>query len=84
MKFFNFFVIPYFFAGLSLNYVQIKDDNNNSLLTEGLQKTYGINLLYGAGIEIEVFKGIYLKSEYRDEGYSHPIVFGIGYIFKNN
>jgi hypothetical protein len=75
---------PYFFTGISLNYLQIKDENNNSILSEGLQKTYGINFLYGAGIEIDIFKGIYLKSEYRNEGYSHPIVFGIGYIFKNN
>jgi hypothetical protein len=72
---------PYFFVGLSFNYLQIKDENNNSLLNEGFQKTYGINPLYGAGIEKDIFKGIYLKSEYRKEGYSHPIVFGIGYIF---
>jgi hypothetical protein len=74
---------PYFFAGLSLNYLQIKDKNNNSILSEGLLKTYRINLLYGAGIEIDIYKGIYLKSEYRNESYSHPIVFGIGYIFEN-
>jgi len=72
---------PYIFAGLSFNYLRINDNENNSLLEEGLQKTYGLNFLYGAGIEIDVFKGIYLKSEYRQEAYSHPILFGIGYIF---
>ena len=80
---FNKNIRPYIFAGLSLNYLQIKHDDN-SILSEGFQKTYGINLLYGAGIEIDIFKGIYLKSEYRNEAYSHPILFGIGYIFKNN
>lgn len=81
---FNKNIRPYLFAGLSLNYLQIKDENNNLLLSEGFQKTYGINLLFGAGIEIDISKGIYLKSEYRREAYSHPIVFGIGYIFKSN
>lgn len=38
-----------------------------------------MNLLYGAGIEIDISAGVYLKSEYRYEAYSHPIVFEIGY-----
>lgn len=81
---FNKNIRPYFFAGLSLNYLKLKDENNNSILNEGLKKTYGINFLYGAGVEIDIYKGIYLKSEYRIGPYTHPIVFGIGYIFKNN
>lgn len=81
---FNKKIRPYLFAGISLNYLQLEDKNNNSVLSNGLQTTYGINLLYGVGIEIDIFKGIYLKSEYREEAYTHPIVFGIGYIFKNN
>ena len=76
---------PYIFAGLSFNYLRISDENNNSILSGGFQKSYGINLLYGAGIEIDILKNIYLKGEYRIEAYSHPIMFGIGYVynFKN-
>ncbi|PQJ78288.1 hypothetical protein [Polaribacter porphyrae] len=73
---------PYFFVGFSINYLQLKDKNANSLLEQGFQKTYGFNLLYGAGIEIDIFNNIYLKSEYRNEAYSHPISIGIGYILK--
>jgi len=72
---------PYFFAGLSLTYLKLTDRNDNSLINQGFQESYGMNLLYGAGIEIDVSAGVYLKSEYRNEAYSHPIVFGIGYIF---
>ena len=81
---FNKNIRPYIFAGLSLNYLIANDNNGNSILEKGFQKTYGINLLYGVGIEIDIFKGFYLKSEYRNEAYSHPILFGIGYVFQNN
>lgn len=72
---------PNIFAGFSLNYLRITDNENNSLAEEGFQKTYGLNFLFGVGIEIDLLKGIYLKGEYRNEAYSHPILFGIGYIF---
>jgi len=33
---------------------------------------------------MDVFdEGIYIKIEYRKQGYTHPIIFGIGYVFKN-
>ncbi len=72
---------PYFFAGLSFNYLRTKDEDF-SILSEGLQRNYGINLLYGAGIEIDISKGVCLKSEYRREAYLHPITFGLGFISK--
>lgn len=77
-------VRPYIFAGISFNYLKISDENNNSIIDEGFQKSYRINLLYGAGIEIDILKNIYLKGEYRREAYSHPIMFGIGYTYKIN
>ena len=83
-NFLNKNIRPYIFAGISLDYVQIKDDANVSVLTKGFQKNYGLNMLYGAGIEMDVFdEGIYIKIEYRKQGYTHPILFGIGYVFKN-
>ena len=80
-NFFNKNIRPYIFAGISLNYIQIKNSSENSLLEKRFQKTYGINFPYGAGFEIDIYEGIYLKSEYRDEAYSHPILFRIGYFF---
>jgi len=49
------------------------------------QKTYSLYFLYGTGIEIDILKNIYFKIEYRNEVFSHPIMFGLGYIydFKN-
>ena len=75
-------VRPYIFAGFSFNYLKISDENNNSILDQGPQKSYGVNSLYGAGIEVNILKNIYLKGEYRKEAYSHPIMFGIGYIYE--
>jgi hypothetical protein len=72
---------PYLFVGFDLNYLKIVDDSNNSLLVDGLQNNFGVGILYGAGIEIDVYKGIMLKSEYRKGVFSHLIQFGIGYNF---
>lgn len=77
-------VRPYIFAGFSFFYSISPDKNNNSIINEGFQKPYGLNPLYGAGIEIDILKGIYLKSEYRVEPYAYPLMFGIGYIYKIN
>lgn len=72
---------PYVFMGLNFSYLKIVDDKNNSLLKNGLQSNYGIGILYGAGIEIDLYKGIMLKSEFRQEVFTHLTLFGIGYNF---
>jgi len=72
---------PYVFGGISLSYFKVVDDKNNPLLEDGLQKSFGIGALYGAGIEIDLFKGIMLKSEFRSEIFTHLILFGIAYNF---
>lgn len=74
-------VRPYLFAGLSLCYLDVKDDNNNSLIDSGLQNKFGIGLLYGTGIEIDLTSNIILKSELRNELFDHLLLFGIGYNF---
>ena len=75
---------PYAFAGLSVNYSKVTDDKNNAQIQSGFQKNFGIGLLYGAGIEVDIYKGLMLKSEYRYEIFSHLILFGIGYHFSKH
>jgi len=72
---------PYIFAGFSLSYLKSIDDKNNSLIEDGFQKNFGIGFLYGAGLEIDIYKRFMLKSEIRNEIYNHLILFGIGYNF---
>lgn len=70
---------PYLFAGVALNYSQTTNENGDSLKYQGFQKTNGVNFPYGIGIEIDIYKAFYFKSEYRDELFTHPLLFGIGY-----
>lgn len=76
-------VRPYIFTGASFNFVKI-DHNNNPIAEIFLNRPNRMSFLYGAGLEIDIYKGIYLKSEYRVDLYNHPVTFGIGYIFNNN
>lgn len=72
---------PYIFTGFNLSYLKVTDEENNSLLTEGFQRNYGISFLFGAGIEFDIYKGLMLKSEFRHETFKHLILVGIGYNF---
>jgi hypothetical protein len=72
---------PYVFGGLNLSYLKVVDDINNTTLKSGLQSNFGVGLLYGAGIEVDVYKGLMLKSELRNEIFFHLVLFGIGYNF---
>ncbi len=78
---FNKRIRPYVFGGLNLSYLKIVDSERNSLLKDRLQNNFGIGLLYGAGIEMDIYKGLMLKSEYRNEIFQHLFLFGIGYNF---
>ena len=66
---------PYLFAGVALNYSQTTDQDGDTVNYVGFQKTNGITSPYGIGIEIDIYKGFYFKSEYRDELFVHPILF---------
>jgi len=57
------------------------DDKKNSLIEDGLQMNYGLGILYGTGIELDINKRIMLKSEFRYQLFNHLILFGIGYKF---
>ncbi len=72
---------PYIFAGLNLSYLKVVDNNNNSLIQNGIQSNFGIGSLFGLGIEIDIYKGIMLKSESRYEVFSHLTLFGVSYNF---
>lgn len=82
----NFFdknIRPYIISGLSFTYLDTSERNNRSVLQERFEQDYALNLLYGAGIEIEIFKKMYVKAEYRREAYSHPVLFGIGCVLES-
>jgi hypothetical protein len=82
----NFFdknIRPYIFSGLSLTYLDTSERDKRSALQERFEQNYALNLLYGAGIEIEMFKKMYVKVEYRREAYSHPVLFGIGCVLES-
>lgn len=82
----NFFdknIRPYVFSGLSFTYLDTSERYNRSVLQERFEQNYALNLLYGAGIEIEIFKKMYVKAEYRREAYSHPVLFGIGCVLES-
>lgn len=72
---------PYIFMGMDVSYLKIVDQNNNSQIENGLQSNFGVGILYGAGIEYDIYKGLMVKCEYRKEVFTHLILFGIGYNF---
>lgn len=71
---------PYLFGGFNLGFQKVVE-SGVSILPNGFQKNFGIGLLYGAGVEVDVYKGFMMKCEYRNEIYPHLILFGIGYNF---
>ena len=71
---------PYLFGGFNVGYLKVVEDGV-PVLPNGLQNNFGIGLLYGAGIEVDIYKRFMLKCEYRNELYPHLILFGIGYNF---
>ena len=40
-----------------------------------------IPVIAALGIEANVYKGLFIKGEYRQENYEHRVLAGIGYIF---
>jgi hypothetical protein len=80
----NKMVRPYIFGGFNLSYVQEKTNSGIIVLERGFQRNFGINLLWGGGIEADVYRGFRLKTEYRYENYGHLIAAGIGFCFSKN
>jgi len=72
---------PYVFAGLNLSYLSEMDADGNELIKKGFQNNYGIGYGLGFGLEVDIYEGFFMKGEYRDETYQHPILLGIGYLF---
>jgi len=64
---------PYLFAGLNLCYLKDASAPNFYI--------YGIGLIYAAGIEADIYKGVMAKIEARYELYRHPLSIAIGYNF---
>ncbi len=83
-NFANKFIRPYAYLGFNLSYLKTTNQlyveaNNN----EGLQQSYGIGVIYGAGLEVSITDRILVKCEYRNEVINHPILFSLGYVLLN-
>jgi hypothetical protein len=72
---------PYIFTGFNFSYLTRVDNQGNSQIESGLQNDFGFSFLLGGGLEVDIYKGLMLKSEYRHETFTHLILFGIGYNF---
>lgn len=72
---------PFFYLGINLSYVKSEDQFGNSQVSNGLQNNFGIGLLYGAGLEFDVYRRLIVKSELRNEIFGHLLLVGIGYNF---
>lgn len=81
-NFLNKNIRPYAFTGASLSFLSINDEDGNSIIEDtGFQSDFGLGFMLGAGIEVDLYKGLMLKSEFRHETFTHLILFGIGYYF---
>lgn len=72
---------PYLFAGFDLSYLKVVENENNPLIDKDFIKKIGVGLLYGGGLELDIYKNLMLKCEYRNEIFRHLLLFGIGYNF---
>jgi hypothetical protein len=72
---------PFFYLGINLSYIKSEDQYGNSQVGNGLQNNFGVGLLYGAGLEFDVYKKLLIKSELRSEIFGHLLLVGIGYNF---
>ncbi|MGZ8516560.1 MAG: outer membrane protein [Chitinophagaceae bacterium] len=83
-NFLNKKIRPYVFVGTNISHLKVTDQSGSSQIDKGLQNSFGVALLFGAGIEADIYKGIMLKTEYRDENFAHLVLVGIGYNFSRN
>ncbi|MGM8360841.1 outer membrane beta-barrel protein [Flavobacterium sp. ARAG 55.4] len=73
-------VRPYLFGGFGLTKIKEVNQDNKSIIESGFQKNIGFSLVYGVGIEWDIYKGITSKVEYRNELVPFFLA-GIGYNF---
>ncbi len=72
---------PFLRGGLSLAYIKADNQDSSVLqVDEGLQQNYGMTILYGVGLEVDLFKGLMFKTDfYKDAPLDHLITAGLAY-----
>jgi hypothetical protein len=70
---------PYVFAGLDFNVNKTSDSEENPAPSV-YNNLIGFQMLYGGGIEWNIYKGLMLKGEYRFEAVRHLTMGGIYYV----
>lgn len=74
---------PYIFGGFCFTYKRETSEIDINLMFNDAYyepKNFGINVSYGAGLEVDVIKGILLKAEYETGFYQYYLA-GLGYRF---
>lgn len=71
---------PYIFTGIGMTYKNQKSDIDSKLIPTQAKEKFGATFSYGAGLEVDIIKGIMAKVEYKFELYNY-FLFGIGYRF---
>ena len=80
-NFFNEKFRPYALVGLGIAYIKAGYSNQTISEPVGLQKNFGFIFVLGAGVEYNIYKGLMLKAEYKNDIFSHLINVGIAYNF---
>lgn len=75
-------VRPYFKGGLALTYSKIT--NHPFPQETGFQKTYGMGVLFGVGLEVDIYKGLMLKSDFFKDQITHLVTAGLAYNWRLN
>lgn len=74
---------PYIDLGLNLSYVQENFfGTNQSSISSGFQKNYGLGFLVGAGVEADISKQYQIKTEYKFENYKHMLMIGFARVIE--
>ncbi len=74
-------VRPYLFAGFNISYINSKADKPGYEDVNGFQRSYGFNILGGAGMEWNLLPNLMVKADYRYENVLHGFMGGVAVLF---
>ncbi len=75
---------PFLRGGLTLVYSNIDTNSPRDKISKGFQKSYGIGVLYGVGLEIDLLKLLMLKGDFYRDAVDHLMTVGIAYNLRLN
>lgn len=72
-------VRPYLKGGIALTYLTIDKDLPFNGMDREAQKSFGFSMLYGAGLEVDLYKGFMVKSGIQNDPLQYLFTAGIAY-----